>query len=100
MRKIIDEHLSNDFEKPVVLIISTVFDEKANIFLTYAPEKNKMLSQFDTTAVIKKAGEMIGGNGGGKSNFCQAGGKEINKLDATLNMIEKSLKEFIKKASP
>ena len=43
---------------------------------------------------------MIGGNGGGKSNFCQAGGKEINKLDATLNMIEKSLKEFIKKASP
>lgn len=101
MRKIIDEQLqSNSFKKPAVFIISTVFEEKANIFLTYTPEKSELLSHFDTNTIIKKAGEMIGGSGGGKSNFCQAGGKEINRLNETLNMIEKSLREMLKKASP
>jgi alanyl-tRNA synthetase len=34
--------------------------------------------------IAKKLGEMVGGKGGGKATFAQAGGKDVDKLDATL----------------
>jgi alanyl-tRNA synthetase len=36
------------------------------------------------SAVAKKLGELVGGRGGGKDTFAQAGGKDPSKLDAAL----------------
>lgn len=36
------------------------------------------------SAIAKKLGEMVGGRGGGKDTFAQAGGKSVDMLDAAL----------------
>jgi alanyl-tRNA synthetase len=36
------------------------------------------------SAVAKRMGELVGGRGGGKATFAQAGGKEPDKLDEAI----------------
>ena len=37
--------------------------------------------------IIKKVAEMVGGSGGGRPDFAQAGGKDAEKLDQALQAV-------------
>ena len=37
--------------------------------------------------IIKKAAEIVGGSGGGRPDFAQAGGKDAEKIDQALQAV-------------
>jgi alanyl-tRNA synthetase len=46
--------------------------------------------------VAKRLGEMVGGRGGGKDTFAQAGGKEVGKLDTALEQCPKLVADLVR----
>ena len=46
--------------------------------------------------IAKKLGEMVGGKGGGKDTFAQAGGKNVDKLDAALEQCAEVVAGLVK----
>lgn len=48
-------------------------------------------------SIIKKIAQIVGGSGGGKPNFAQAGGKDITKLNEALSSALNIVREEIKK---
>jgi alanyl-tRNA synthetase len=46
--------------------------------------------------IAKKLGEMVGGKGGGKDTFAQAGGKNVDKLNATLEQCAEVVAGLVK----
>jgi len=74
-----------------VIILSTVFNEKVLLVVTV----NKDLSDtLKAGEIINKMAPLIGGGGGGRPDFAQAGGTRPEKLDQA---VEKGL-SYIKKA--
>ena len=51
-----------------------------------------LLVKYKAGEIVKYVANLTGGNGGGKPNFAQAGGKDISKLAFALN----SVTEYIK----
>ena len=41
--------------------------------------------------LVKKASMLCGGNGGGRPDFAQAGGKDITKVDEVFKLIKESI---------
>jgi alanyl-tRNA synthetase len=42
--------------------------------------------------LVKNAAILTGGNGGGRPDFAQAGGKDVTKLDAALSFVKENIK--------
>ena len=49
--------------------------------------KNKG-TKFSCGQLVKEAAIVTGGNGGGRPDFAQAGGKDVSKLEEALSKIE------------
>ena len=52
--------------------------------------------KYDMNMLIKEAGKLIDGRGGGAPNFAQAGGKNIEGIEDALNYAFKYFEEFVK----
>ena len=52
--------------------------------------------KYDMNMLIKEAGKLIDGRGGGAPNFAQAGGKCVEGIEVALNYAMKNFKEFVK----
>ena len=46
---------------------------------------------YNAGILVKIAAVITGGNGGGKPDIAQAGGKDVNKLDEALEAVKKEL---------
>ena len=86
MRKILDGFKSK-INKGVV-IIASINENKVNVICSVT--KN-LTDKIKAGEIIKFICEKIDGKGGGKPEFAQGGGKNIQKLDEALNGIEKLL---------
>ena len=51
------------------------------------------LASLNAGAIVKMAAVEAGGNGGGRPDFAQAGGKDLSKVDSALNIVKNYLKE-------
>ena len=100
--KLLIKELNTD-SKDVKNIIDKAKDKLGSSVILFATKSNEKLmftcAVSDDLLVKYKAGEIVkyvanltGGNGGGKPNFAQAGGKDISKLAFALN----SVIEYIK----
>ncbi|MDY0064456.1 MAG: DHHA1 domain-containing protein, partial [Bacilli bacterium] len=56
--------------------------------------KNK-IPQLSAGALVKIAALHTNGNGGGRNDFAQAGGKDSSKLDEALAIVEKEVTELL-----
>jgi alanyl-tRNA synthetase len=45
--------------------------------------------------IIKKVAEIVGGSGGGRPDFAQAGGKDSERLDESLQAVYNIVAEFL-----
>ena len=54
--------------------------------------KSKVAS-LNAGAIVKMAAVEAGGNGGGRADFAQAGGKDLSKVDSALELVKNYLKE-------
>ena len=83
LKDVVDK-ISAPLEKCVVFFANIV-DGKI-IFIS----KQKATS-FNCGALVKEAAIITGGNGGGRPDFAQAGGKDPSKVDEALNTIKNKL---------
>lgn len=75
-----------------IVVIGNKSDEKASILVALTPDLTK---KFNAVKIAKELGKMIGGGGGGKPEIAEAGGKNVdaleNSLNCALDVIRKSL---------
>jgi len=75
-----------------IVILASAIDGNVNLVASVSKELTK---QFHAGNIVKELAAMVGGGGGGRPDFAQAGGKEPDKIPAALRRAE----EIIKQAS-
>jgi alanyl-tRNA synthetase len=73
-----------------VVVIGTRSD--GNVSLVAAVSKD-LTSRVKAGELVKKLSAIVGGGGGGRPDFAQAGGKEPEKLPAALAFVEEAVRE-------
>lgn len=70
--------------KDLIIVFATV---KNNKIIFTASVSDSLTNKYSAGKIIKEVSKITGGNGGGKKNFAQAGGKDISKLDEALEKV-------------
>lgn len=87
IKTLIDE-AKNRYEKIAILLLQ----QKGNKVLLAAGTKGCDINAGDW---IKQVAPIVGGGGGGRPDFAQAGGKDVSKIDAALNQAKKYIEESV-----
>jgi alanyl-tRNA synthetase len=78
------DRLRQKYGSAVVAIGSDLGDNKAALLVAVTPDLATRIKAGD---IIKQLAPMIGGTGGGRPDFAQAGGRDASKLDEALERI-------------
>lgn len=84
LRSIVDE-LKTKIPTSVI-VLGAAADDKVN--LAAAVSQDLVKKGFHAGKIIKEAAQLCGGNGGGRPDMAQAGGKEVEKLDDALKLAQ------------
>ncbi len=68
----------------IIIVFATVNNNKI-VFTTSVSDS--LTNRYNAGNIVKEISEITGGNGGGKKNFAQAGGKDLSKLDEALEKV-------------
>lgn len=69
-----------------VITVSATFGGKVSVCVSVAKEYT---SKYKAGDIAKAFAEVVGGNGGGKPDFAQAGGVNIDKIDEAIEIVKK-----------
>ena len=75
-----------------VVVLGLASNGKASLVAVVSPDLQKRLH---AGKIIKKVAEMVGGSGGGRPDFAQAGGKDSEKLEEALQAVYNIVAEFL-----
>ncbi|MDY3005475.1 alanine--tRNA ligase [Anaerococcus porci] len=78
-----EDRMKNNY-KDLIIVFATVNNGK--IIFT-ASISDSLVDRYNAGQIVRIISKITGGNGGGKRNFAQAGGKDISKLDEALNAV-------------
>lgn len=73
--------------KEALILLGTGLASKV-VFISAVSDNLSRKAEFNAGKIVKEAAQICGGNGGGRANFAQAGGKDLSKLDEALKTIE------------
>jgi alanyl-tRNA synthetase len=88
IKKVVDE-VKNRYEKVAVML----FMKKGDKVLLASGSKNTPIKAGDW---IKKVAPVVGGGGGGRADFAQAGGKDSSKIEEAKSIAREYLNEELK----
>ena len=83
--KSLGDSFKEKINKKGILVIGSVINEKPNIM---ASVTDNLLDEIDAISIVKHAGEIINGGGGGKPGLATAGGKDKSKLNQSLDEVK------------
>ncbi len=87
LRGIIDQG-KKEIKSGIIVSIS-IFEDKVGVAIGVS---NDLTSKYDAVSLVKIASKILGGKGGGgRKDFAQAGGVNINKIDETFSEIFKKI---------
>ena len=90
LRTLVDQH--RDRIKSGVVVLAAPSDDKVVIVVGVTPDLTTRVSAGE---VVKRLAPVVGGRGGGRADFAEAGGKDLSKigelLDASRTVLEKLL---------
>jgi alanyl-tRNA synthetase len=75
-----------------VVVLGLASNGKASLVAVVSADLQKRLH---AGKIIKKVAELVGGSGGGRPDFAQAGGKDAQKLDEALQSVYNIVAEFL-----
>ena len=75
-----------------VVVVGSVFDDKAQIVAGVTPD---LTDRINAGLLIKTLAPIVGGRGGGRADFAEAGGKDPSKVDQLLDESIKALEGLI-----
>ncbi len=78
------DRMRQKYGSAVVAIGSDLGDNKAALLVAVTPDLAQRIKAGD---IVKQLAPMIGGTGGGRPDFAQAGGRDASKLDEALERI-------------
>ena len=73
-----------------VVVLASVGDSTVNLVASVSKELTK---RYHAGNIIRELAAMVGGAGGGRPDFAQAGGKDPSKLDAALKRAEELIRQ-------
>ena len=77
-----ENRIKNSFDN-LIIVFASVSDK---IVFTVSVDDN-LTNKYNAGKIVREIAQITGGNGGGKKNFAQAGGKDISKLDEALKKV-------------
>jgi len=87
LRNIVDQG-KKEINEGVIFAFS-IFEERVGVAVGVT---KKLTEQFDAVTLVKKAAEILGGNGGGgRADFAQAGGVDQNKIEEAFEALSKKI---------
>ena len=81
MRTLADS-LKEELEVGVVVLASVTENNRVHVIVTVTPE---LTGRVKAGQVVKTIAPIVGGNGGGRADFAEAGGKDSSKIDELLD---------------
>ena len=90
LRDLVDQHRSR-IKSGVVILVSPS-DEKVAIVVGVTPDLTKRLP---AGQIVKRIAPMIGGRGGGRPDFAEAGGRDPSKIPETLAAGRRIIEEML-----
>jgi alanyl-tRNA synthetase len=75
-----------------VVVLGLASNGKASLVAVVSQDLQKWLN---AGQIVKKVAELVGGSGGGRPDFAQAGGKAPEKLDGALQAVYNIVAEFL-----
>lgn len=75
-----ENRIKNNFNDLIIVFASVINDK---IIFTVSVDDN-LTDKYDAGKIVREISQITGGNGGGKKNFAQAGGKDVSKVDLAL----------------
>jgi alanyl-tRNA synthetase len=73
-----------------VIVLASAGDANVNLVATVSADLTK---KFHAGNIVKELARMVGGGGGGRADFAQAGGKEPGKIAAALQRAEELVRQ-------
>ena len=87
LRNVVDQS-KKDIKAGIVIAFST-FEGKVGVAVGVT---NELTEKYDAVTLVKIASEVIGGKGGGgRKDFAQAGGLNINKIEEAFKILSKNI---------
>ncbi len=77
-----------------VVVLASANDDKVAIVVSVTPDLTKKVP---AGQVVKRIAPIVGGGGGGRPDFAEAGGRDVEKIDAMLAESERVVREMIEK---
>jgi alanyl-tRNA synthetase len=93
LRNLCDE-LRNKLASGIV-VLASVLEEKISFVAMATKDVNA--KGILAGNIIREVAKTTGGSGGGRPDMAQAGGKDVSKVDEALSVVEKLIKDQIKK---
>ncbi len=78
----------------IVVVVGSRIGERV-VLVVGVDQKIVTSTGIKASAIAKRLGEMVGGRGGGKDTFAQAGGKDTSKLEEALDKVVKVIHDLI-----
>lgn len=75
-----ENRLKQTFDN-LVIVFASLYNDK--LIFTVSVDDN-LTDRYDAGKIVREISQLTGGNGGGRKNFAQAGGKDISKVDDAL----------------
>lgn len=75
-----------------IIVLGSPYEDKVNLIAAVTADLVK--SGYHAGKIIKEVAAACGGGGGGRPDMAQAGGKDPNRLDAALRIVEECVKSF------
>ena len=75
-----ENRLKSNYEDLVIVFASVANDK---IIFTVSVDE-KLTDKYNAGKIVREISQIAGGNGGGRKNFAQAGGKNVSKVDDAL----------------
>lgn len=78
--------------KSGVIVLGSVTEKK--VLLLAVVTRDLVKKGFDAVKIINPVAQIVGGKGGGRADFAQAGGKIVEKLDEALSQVDSVIKNY------
>ena len=73
-----------------VVVLASAGDSNVNLVASVSQDLTR---RYHAGNIIKELARLVGGGGGGRPDFAQAGGKEPAKIDAALKRAEELIRD-------
>ncbi len=91
--RILVDHLKDKIKSGIV-VVGIKYEDKVTFCVGVTKD---LIDRFSSSDIVNQLAQIVGGKGGGRKDFAQAGGKDIEKYREAIDNVPNIIKKFIKK---